>query len=188
MTIALDTSALATTLSSFSGNGRVDGEVHLDALVDDLAHSARAAAGRDVNVEHRRDSGELPAIRGDERLVRDLLMVLVTNAAEAMGESEDPVRVATGTTEVEEAHLATAYLGSELHPGPYVYLEVEDTGCGVDETTRLKSLVPFFTTRPGHRGLGLAKALGVMREHGGAVTLVSAPGEGTSVRVLFPLA
>ena len=186
---ALDTSALATTLSSFSGNGRVEGDVHLDALVDELAHSARAAAGRDVNVERMSGEEELPAVNGDERLIRDLLMVLVTNAAEAMEDDEDgAVRVATGTTEADESQLAAAYLGNDLNPGRYVYLEVEDAGRGMDETTRAKSFVPFFSTKKGHRGLGLAKALGVVRAHGGAIALVSAPNEGTSVRVLFPTA
>lgn len=186
---ALDTSALATTLSSFSGNGRVEGDVHLDALVDELAHSARAAAGREVTVERMNGDEELPAVNGDERLLRDLLMVLVTNAAEAMEEDADgAVRVATGTTDADESQLAAAYLGNDLNPGRYVYLEVEDSGRGMDETTRAKSFVPFFSTKKGHRGLGLAKALGVTRAHGGAIAIVSAPNEGTSVRVLFPVA
>jgi signal transduction histidine kinase len=77
-------------------------------------------------------------------------------------------------------------LGKGKSPGSYVYLEVTDTGAGMDEETLAKSFVPFFSTKAQHRGLGLATVLGVMRAHRGAVTLVSKPDKGSSVRALFP--
>ena len=184
---ALDASALATTLSSFSGNGQVDGHrVQLDAVLDDLEHSLRSVTRPDVSVELPQESGPLPLVRGDERLIRDLVLALVTNAAESMGQDGGTVSISVGTADVDAAALARAYLGKGKKPGSYVYLEVSDTGLGMDEDTLAKSVVPFFSTKPEHRGLGLATVLGVMRAHRGAVTFDSEPEKGSSVRVLFP--
>ena len=79
-----------------------------------------------------------------------------------------------------------AYLGKGRTPGSFVYLEVSDTGSGMDEDTLAKSFVPFFSTKPHRRGLGLAMVLGVMRAHGGALMFESKPEKGSSVRALFP--
>ena len=184
---ALDASALATTLSSFSGNGQVDGHrVQLDALLDDLEHSLRSVTRPDVSVELPQESGALSLVRGDERLIRDLVLALVTNAAESMGHDGGTVSISIGTADIDAAALARAYFGKGKKPGSYVYLEVSDTGLGMDEDTLAKSFVPFFSTKPEHRGLGLATVLGVMRAHRGAVTFDSEPEKGSSVRVLFP--
>jgi len=185
---ALDVSALATLLSSFSGNGQVDGQrVRLDSVVDDLEHSLRSLTRPDVAVElERPSSGSLPLVRGDERLIRDLVLALVTNASESIGNDGGTVSISTGTTEIDAAALARAYLGKGKKPGSYVYLEVSDNGLGMDADTLAKSFVPFFTTKPEHQGLGLATVLGVMRAHRGAVTFDSELEKGSSVRVLFP--
>ncbi len=184
---ALDASALATTLSSFSGNGQVDARrVQLDAVLDDLEHSLRSVTPPDVSVELPQGSGSLSLVHGDERLIRDLVLALVTNAAESMGHDGGKVSISIGTADVDAAALARAYLGKGKKPGSYVYLEVSDNGLGMDEDTLAKSFVPFFSTKPQHRGLGLAMVLGIMRAHRGAVMFDSEPEKGSSVRVLFP--
>lgn len=184
---ALDASALASTLSSFSGNGQVDNHrIQLDAVLADLEHSLRSVVLPDVAMDLPKVSDSLPLVRGDARLIRELVLALVANAAESMGEGGGRVRISTGVMEMDAAALARAYLGQGKSPGSYVYLEVADTGSGMDEETLAKTFVPFFTTKAQHRGLGLATVLGVMRAHRGAVTLVSKPDEGSSVRALFP--
>lgn len=185
---ALDASALATTLSAFSGNGQVDGHrVQLDTILDDLEHSLSSMTRPDVHVELPHDSDALPLVRGDARLIRDLVLALVNNAAESMGDNGGTVSISIGTEDVDATALSRAYLGKGKPAGSYVYLQVTDTGSGMDEDTLAKSFVPFFSTKPQHRGLGLATVLGVMRAHRGAVTFDSEPDKGSSVRALFPL-
>ena len=160
--------------------------VKLDAVVDDLEHSLRSITRPEVMVELPEASDGLPLVHGDERLIRELVLALVANATESLGVDGGTVRISTGTADVDAAELSRAYLGRGKSPGSYVYLEVSDTGAGMDEETLAKSFVPFFSTKPEHQGLGLATVLGVMRAHRGAVTLESDPEKGSSFRVLFP--
>jgi PAS domain S-box-containing protein len=192
---ALSANALATTLSAFSKNGRTDvHRVQLEQLLREMEHTLRAAARPHASLElavgvpggTNGEASGLPLVRGDARQVRDLILSLVTNAAEAVGEPGGTVRVSTGTMEVDAELLNRAYLGKGKSAGTYVLLEVADSGEGMDEETLSKIFVPFFSTRPGHRGLGLATVLGIVRAHGGVVTVDSRPGNGTTIRALFP--
>jgi CheY-like chemotaxis protein len=119
-------------------------------------------------------------------------MNLVINAAEAVGDKGSGAVIArTGAQSVDEAcirefELDAAGGASGLSPGRYVYLEVIDTGIGMDEATKARIFDPFFTTKFTGRGLGLAAALGIVRSHKGALSVSSLPGAGSAFRVLFP--
>jgi len=89
--------------------------------------------------------------------------------------------------EIDREHLAGAYLGEDLPEGRYVSLEVSDTGCGMDEATKARLFEPFFSTKLVGRGLGLAAVLGIVRGHKGAIKVDSAPGEGTTFTIFFPI-
>src|SRR5205807_1336468 len=98
------------------------------------------------------------------------------------------ITLRTGVTDAAAPFPVAPGVGEEAPPGRYVHLEVEDTGRGMDEPTRRQLFEPFFSTKPGGRGLGLPAVLGIVRSHKGAVQVESAPGRGTTVRVLFPVA
>ena len=129
----------------------------------------------------------LPPIQADPAQVRQVLVNLVMNAAEALGESGGEVRVRTG---VEEVPAGPPEQGYQLPPAPgrYVRLDVSDTGPGIAPDVRARMFDPFFTTKFAGRGLGLAAVLGIVRTHKGAIQVDTGPGEGTTVRVLWPAA
>jgi len=137
-------------------------------------------------VLHRRLDPILPVVEGDATQIRQIIMNLVINASEALGNESGEITLTTGVVHADRAYLARTYLGGDRREGEYIYLEVADTGCGMDEETRSKIFDPFFTTKFTGRGLGLAATLGIIRAHSGAVGVDSEPGRGSAFRVLLP--
>ena len=188
---ALSANALTSTLSALSKNGRSDVQrVQLADLLVDSEHSLRAAVKPGVTLELlSREKGEessLPSIRGDGRQLAELVHALVGNASDAVSGEDGWIRVGAGMTEVDSDLLNRAYLGKGKNPGRYLYLDVSDNGKGMDEETLSKIFVPFFTTKPHRRGLGLTTVLAGVRAHGGILTVDTVPGKGSTFRALFP--
>ncbi|MBI2880217.1 MAG: response regulator [Candidatus Tectomicrobia bacterium] len=157
----------------------------LSKLVEEMAHLLEAIIPKAVVVEYHFDP-DPPPIDGDASQLRQVAMNLITNASEAIGDGSGVIRVSTGEIEVDHSYLSETYLGHELPDGRYVFLEVSDTGSGMDEEMRERIFDPFFTTKSTGRGLGLAALMGIVRGHRGAIRLHSEPGRGTTFRVLFP--
>ena len=128
----------------------------------------------------------VPPIDGDADQLAQLLMNVIVNAIEAIGESPGTIRVATGQIHCGRETLASMYLDEHLREGEYAFLEITDTGCGMPPEIQARIFEPFFTTKFTGRGLGLAAVLGILRGHGGAVRVTSEPGRGTTMRLLFP--
>ncbi len=187
---ALSANALTSTLSALSKNGNADVQrVHLGDLLQDGEHSLRAVVKPGVTLElPSRETGEESplSLRGDARQLADLVLTLVVNASDAAPDENGWIRVATGTTEVDSDLLNRAYLGKGKSPGSYLFLEVRDNGSGMDEETLSKIFVPFFTTKPHRRGLGLTTVLAGVRAHGGILNVDSVLGKGSTFRALFP--
>lgn len=128
-----------------------------------------------------------PALfKGDVIQIRQVVMNLVSNAAEAVGDNQGTITLTTGTMFCDHSCFPLPFQKENLSEGDYVYLEVTDTGCGMDLETQEKIFDPFFTTKFQGRGLGMAVVLGILRSHQGTILLDSQPGEGTTIRVLFP--
>jgi PAS domain S-box-containing protein len=114
----------------------------------------------------------LPTIQANATQMRQLVMNLITNASEAIGESQGEIYV---TTELVSVPV-----------GKFVRLEVSDTGCGMSPETLAKIFEPFFTTKFAGRGLGMAVVMAIVRNHGGAINVGSVPGQGTRVGIILP--
>ena len=145
-------------------------------------------AGSGVSVQYHLVSG-LPSIRANPVELRQLLVNLVVNAAEAIREPEGFVWIETGLREVDAERLAETQGASHLRPGPFVFVRVGDSGPGLPAPTRRQLFDPFFTTKHAGRGLGLAAAFGIARRHGGAIHLGERSNDtGAEIEVLFPAA
>ena len=129
----------------------------------------------------------LPPIEADPSQIRQVVMNLIVNASEAIGDRSGVITVSVGTTRCDEEYLRKMESRDRLAPGLYVRLEVTDTGSGMDASTRARIFEPFFTTKFLGRGLGLAAVLGIVRSHKGAVKVESEPGKETSFQILFPI-
>ncbi len=129
---------------------------------------------------------DLPKIAADQGHVQQVVMNLIINAAEAIGSAPGVITIATGVMDCDEAYLARSRVEEKPSPGRYAYLEITDTGCGMDEDIQARLFDPFFTTKFTGRGLGMSAVLGIVRRHKGAIILESKPGRGTVFRVLFP--
>ena len=130
-------------------------------------------------------AAEPATFNGDAAQVQNVIINLVTNAVEAIHHAKGTITISTGTMFCDRSFFKYPF-DETLPEGNYAYVDVMDNGCGMDQETLSKIFDPFFTTRFLGRGLGLASALGIIRAHKGTAMLKSEPGEGTSVRVLFP--
>ncbi len=179
---------VARQMLAYSGRGRfVVQPVNLADLVEENAYMLRAAIARNVTLNLQLEH-DLPAIEADPGQLQQVIINLITNASEAIGEKAGVVRLSTGVQHCDVAYLAQNRLPNKPEPGRYVFLEVADTGCGMDQATLARIFDPFFTTKATGRGLGMAVVQGIVSGHGGALLAQSEPGRGTTIRVLFAAA
>jgi len=185
---ARDGAALTAQLLSYAGkNLLLSQDIDLSGLIQDMARLFEAVIPPNIAI-HRELAGGLPCIRGDAAQIRQVIMNLVTNASEAIGEKAGEIRLKTGIGHAEDSRLAGTLLGADLGARDFVCLEVSDDGCGMNAATRAKIFDPFFTTKFTGRGLGLASLLGIVRGHQGTLKVDSALGKGTTFRIFFPAA
>jgi len=134
-----------------------------------------------------RPAAELPRIQADQEQILQVAVNLISNAAEAMDSGPGIIILRTGAALCDQSILGRSLIDEKPRSGRFVYLEVTDNGCGMDEETRQRLFEPFFTTKFLGRGLGMSAVLGIVRAHHGAILLKSASGKGTTIRVLLPV-
>ncbi len=179
---------LCKQMLAYSGKGRfIVHRLDLSMLVRDTADLLRLSISKNAVLKFSLTAG-LPSINADSTQMRQILMNLIINASEAIGESSGVITVSTGVMNADRAYLTEAYLSPNIPEGDYVFLEVSDNGCGMDAETRDRIFDPFFTTKFTGRGLGLAAVLGIVRGHQGALKVYSEPGRGTTFKLLLPRA
>lgn len=163
------------------------GPVNLSILIREMTPMLEVSVSRSVRLEFDLADG-LPTVILDTDQFRQLVVSILTNASESLGETGGTISLSTGKKTANREYLAEPYLDEDLEAGEYVTLTVTDTGHGMDSDTRSRIFDPFFTTKVMGRGLGLSAVLGIVRKHRGAIKVESEADEGTRVEVLFPVA
>ncbi|MBI3447511.1 MAG: response regulator [Acidobacteria bacterium] len=177
---------LTNQMLAYTGKGRFVAEpIDLSSLVAEMTHLLESVVTKKAELRCHL-AARLPAVMGDPGQLRQIVMNLITNASDAIRDGIGTITVTTGAADLDARDLSEALLGEGLDAGRYVFVEVADTGCGMDEVTRARIFDPFFSTKFTGRGLGLAATHGIVRGHLGAIALRSAPGQGTNFKVFLP--
>ncbi len=178
--------ALINQMLAYSGRGKFQIEaVNLNRLVEEMTHLVSATISKKAVLKFNLEPN-LPAILADVTQIRQVVMNLIINASEALADKSGVISVTTGVVDADAAYLQGTSFPDGLTESTYVFLEVSDTGCGMDEATQKKIFDPFFTTKFTGRGLGLAAVQGILRGHKGAVKVYSQLRKGTTFKVMFP--
>lgn len=162
--------------------------INLNDLVEAMGPLLQSPAPQHAALCYDLDPA-LPPIEGEASQLRQLVASLAANAYEAVeGVANATVTVSTGTMHADDGYFAATHQARRLPPGEYVYIEIADTGAGMDAATEHRIFEPFFSTKFFGRGLGLAAVWGIVQGHHGAIRVDTAPGKGSRFRVLFPKA
>jgi PAS domain S-box-containing protein len=184
--------ALAKQMLAYSGKGRfVVESIDAGELLEEMVHLLEVSISKKAVLKYN-FADNLPSFNADVTQVRQVIMNLITNASEAIGDRSGVIALSTGAMNCDRAYLdgidEALRVGRKqpLPEGVYTYFEVADTGCGMDDKTLAKIFDPFFTTKFTGRGLGLSAVLGIVRGHGGVLKIYSESNRGTTFKVLFP--
>ncbi len=182
----LKASELTKQMLAYSGRGQYQvAPQDLNRLVQEMALLLQVSISKKITLNFRLASG-LPVIEGDVAQLQQVVMNLVTNASDAIGDAEGAITISTWAMNLDGAYIASTFPTQNLSPGAYVVLEVSDTGCGMSQETLARIFDPFFTTKATGHGLGLSAMLGILRGHGGGLKVYTEEGRGSSFKLFFP--
>ena len=155
-------------------------------LVDDVVSMLKATTSLNV-VFKTHLSSDIPIITGDATQLRQVIMNLIINASEAIGEKQGEVCISLSKLEIKVGESIYDHQGKIIPVGSYLCMEVVDNGCGMDEETKRRIFEPFYSTKFSGRGLGMSAVLGIITSHKGALQFSSQPGHGTAFKVYLPV-
>ncbi len=185
-TSSLRAAKLCQQMLAYSGKGQfVVRSFNLSSLVEEMRHLLQTVIPKNVAAEFNL-AENLPPIEADSVQIQQIFLNLVTNASDAIGDESGFISITTGSIEVSADYLYEAVWDESLAPGLYTYVEVTDSGAGMDDETQSRVFEPFFTTKEMGRGLGLAAVLGIVRAHHGTIKIYSEVGRGSTFKVLLP--
>lgn len=178
---------LCRQMLSYAGqNAMVQANINLWLLVDENVKMLRSAIKKNVDIKLDLKH-DVPEIMGDNAQIQQVVMNLIINSAEAIGDKNGVINITLKKMAIQADLTGTDFLGENIRPGSYACLTVSDNGCGMEIETQKRIFEPFFTTKFTGRGLGMSAVLGIIKSHNGALQLSSAPGAGTTFRVYLPL-
>lgn len=177
---------LSNQMLAYSGRGKfVVKAINLSHLIADMEYMLSVSVSKKAVIRYQLHE-HLPSIEADATQLQQIIMNLVINASDAIGERSGIVVISTGFMDCDRHYLEEVWLDENLPEGSYVYIEIADTGCGMDQNTISKIFDPFFTTKFTGRGLGMSSVLGIVRGHKGAIKIYSELNKGSTMKVLFP--
>ncbi|MCB9478634.1 MAG: PAS domain-containing protein [Deltaproteobacteria bacterium] len=177
---------LCKQIQAYAGRGAIAlRAVNLTTLVEEMSRLLEVGLQRNTSLRFRFALDTLP-VEADPAQIRQVILNLMANAVEAMIGAGGVVTITTGMLKLDDSDAERLHGASPLRPGPFAFVEVADTGVGMDAAMIARIFDPFFTTKTNGHGLGLAAAQGIVHRHGGAIRVESRLGGGTSVRVYFP--
>ena len=184
---AIHAADLTRQMLAYSGKGRFLVErFNLSHLVEEMLEllkvSISKSAGLDIHL-----AGDLPDMKADATQIRQVAMNLIINASDALLEKPGTISVTTRIADSNEPFTGRSHPAPLSGPGPWICLEVADTGKGMTPEVCDRIFDPFFSTKQTGRGLGLAAVLGIVRSHNGTVRFFSKPNLGSRFQVLFPV-
>lgn len=160
-------------------------DLDLNRIVQEMTGLLGVSISKNVALEFSLEA-ELPAIRGDRTQLQQVVMNLVTNASEAIGDEEGQITISTSFRELSRDYLSANLPTQNLEPGSYAVLSVSDTGSGMSSEVLARIFDPFFSTKHTGRGLGLSIMLGILRGHRGGILIHSRPGRGSTFTAFIP--
>lgn len=184
---ARQASDLCRQLLVYAGKGASQAEaVDLGTLLREQAKMLEVSASKSARLITSLPE-QLPLIQADVSQLRQVMMNLIINASDAIGDSPGVITLTANAMDCDEEYLDGAGVADPLKPGRYVCVEVSDTGCGMTPEVRQRIFDPFFSTKTASRGLGLAAVRGIVHNHGGGIRVYSELGKGTTFKLLFPV-
>ena len=183
---------LSKQMLAYSGKGKFVVEPILaHELIEEMLHLLEVSISKKAVLKYN-FAENVPTFDGDATQIRQIVMNMIINASEAIGDKSGVIAISIGAMECDRNYLEDVNeilrsgLNEPLSEGIYTYIEVADTGCGMNEDILNKIFDPFFTTKFTGRGLGMSAVLGIIRGHSGAIKIYSELGKGTTIKVLFP--
>ncbi len=185
-TLGQQAAKLTKQMLDYSGKGQILSEsVDLSAMISEMAVFLESSVSKKATLQFEL-SDDIPVIKGDPGQFRQIIMNIVTNASESLGDEGGRITITTGLKYCDLEYLTQTYLYEDQGDGDYVFLEVTDTGSGMKPEILEKIFDPFFSTKFTGRGLGLAAVLGIVRGQKGAIKVESDVRRGSIFTVLFP--
>jgi PAS domain S-box-containing protein len=179
-------SELTHQMLAYSGKGRlVVRKLNLNQIAEEMPHLLEVSISKRVQLDYLFEPN-LPPIEADATQIQQVIMNLVTNASESIGDRDGTITLTTGMEYLASPQEKVENHGWSLVPGLYITLEVADTGCGMSPETRRRLFDPFFTTKFSGRGLGLSAMLGILKGHNAGIRIRSREGEGSTFKLYFP--
>jgi len=177
---------LSNQMLAYSGKGKfVIESLNLSQIIEEMEHMLAISVSKKATFRYDLAPG-LPSIEADATQLRQIIMNLVINASDAIGDNSGVIAVSTGIMDCDHTYLQETWLDDNLPEGRYVFLEIADTGCGIATETIDRIFEPFFSTKFTGRGLGMAAVLGIVRGHNGAIKIYSEIGKGSTFKILLP--
>jgi len=183
---ALRAAALCHQLLAYAGKGRFAVQrIDVRALIENTVPLLRPSLSKRATLQFSMPEG-LPGVTADESQVSQIVMNLVINASEALGDKGGQISISCGSIAASAVPWNEAILAPENPTGTFVWVEVGDTGAGMSVETLAQIFEPFFTTKFAGRGLGLAAVLGTIRGHKGGLIVKSRFEAGSTFRFFLP--